>query len=149
MVIFGRGRPITTFRRLAVHTILLVDDNDDSRDIYRTLFELAGYRVLQAPDGRSALAQVGAQRPDLILLNLLMPELDGHGVLEELRARPETEDILCLVFTGDARFEQLGNAVQSGADAFLTKPAEPRAVLDFVEALLSERGYREGPEASG
>ncbi len=132
-----------------MRTILLADDNEDSREIYRTLFEVAGYRVIQAPNGAAALSLVGTDRPDLILLNLLMPEVDGHGVLEELRGRPETEDIPCLVFTGDARFEQLGRAVQSGADAFLTKPAEPRAVLRFVEELLRERGYGEGSGVPG
>ena len=131
-----------------MRTILLADDNEDSREIYRTLFEVAGYRVLQAPDGLAVLTLLGEERPDLILLNLLMPELDGHGVLEELRDDPETQDIPCLVFTGDARFEQLGRAVQSGADAFLTKPAEPRAVLRFVEDLLREQGYAEGQEAT-
>ena len=130
-------------------TILLADDNDDSREIYRTLFEVAGYRVLEAANGVAALDVVEAEVPDVIMLNLVMPHLDGHGVLEELRAQPHTEDIPCLVFTGDARFEQMGRAVHSGADAFLTKPAEPREVLQFVEQLLRERGHGEGPEAIG
>jgi CheY-like chemotaxis protein len=125
--------------------ILLADDNDDSRDIYRTLFESAGYRVIEAENGRVALDLVEAELPDLVMLNLRMPVVDGHGVLEELRARPHTEDIPCLVFTGDARFEEMGKSVHRGADAFLTKPAEPRDVLDMVERLLSERG--EGPVA--
>ena len=104
-------------------TILLADDNDDSREIYRAFFEDAGHRVLEAES--------------------------GLVVLERLRARPHTEDIPCLVFTGDARFEALGKAVHRGADAFLTKPAEPRAVLQFVEELLRERGHGEGPAARG
>jgi two-component system alkaline phosphatase synthesis response regulator PhoP/two-component system response regulator VicR len=68
-----------------------------------------------------------------------MPLRDGHAVLEELRAQPRTEDIPCLVFTGDARFERLGKSVHRGADTFLTKPAEPREVLGLVEQLLGER----------
>ncbi len=121
-------------------TILLADDNEDSREIYRTLFEIAGYRVLLAGDGRAVLEVVARDKPDLILLNLLMPELDGHGVLTELRGDPETEDIPCLVFTGDARFATLGRAMKNGADAFLTKPAEPMTVLRFVRELLGPRG---------
>jgi CheY-like chemotaxis protein len=117
-------------------TILLGDDNDDSRDIYKTLFEYAGYRVLQAPDGLGVLAAVRSDRPDLVLLNVHMPQLDGHGVLQELRADPDTEDLICLVFTGDARYEQLGQSVLSGADGFIAKPAEPSAVLRFVQDLL-------------
>jgi CheY-like chemotaxis protein len=121
-------------------TILLADDNEDSREIYRTLFEMAGYRVLLAGDGRAVLAVVEKEKPDLILLNLLMPELDGHGVLTQLRADPETEEIPCLVFTGDARFATLGRAMKNGADAFPTKPAEPMTVLRFVQELLGPRG---------
>ena len=125
-------------------TIMLADDNEDSREIYRTLFEIAGYRVLLAGDGRAVLTLLEKEKPDLILLNLLMPELDGHGVLTELRANPETEDIPCLVFTGDARFATLGRAMKNGADAFLTKPAEPMMVLRFVQELLGTRD-QEGP----
>jgi CRP/FNR family transcriptional regulator, cyclic AMP receptor protein len=128
-------------------TILLADDNDDSRDIYRTLLEYEGYRVIEAHNGRVALDLLEVEVPDLIMLNLVMPLVDGHGVLEEMRARPHMEEIPCLVFTGDARFEQMGKSVHSGADAFLTKPAEPRAVLGLVEQLLGER--REGSEAGG
>jgi CRP/FNR family transcriptional regulator, cyclic AMP receptor protein len=122
-----------------MRTLLIADDNEDSRDLYRTLFEVAGYRVLTAADGLAALSLLIVERPHLILLNLHMPELDGHGVLRRVREDPATEDIPCLVFTGDARFEQLGEAMKSGADAFLTKPAEPRAVLNFVENLLREQ----------
>jgi twitching motility two-component system response regulator PilH len=129
-------------------TILLADDNEDSREIYRTLFEVAGYRVTEAADGLQVLDQVAQHPPDVIMLNLRMPQLDGHGVLEELRSQPDTEDIPCLVFTGDARFEQLGQSMRSGADAFLTKPAEPRAVLHFIQQLLRERGL-EGDSPAG
>jgi hypothetical protein len=80
------GGPFSLMRELhAGHlgsaTILLADDNEDSREIYRTLFEMAGYRVMVAGDGRTVLTLVEGEKPDLILLNLLMPELDGHGVL--------------------------------------------------------------------
>jgi two-component system alkaline phosphatase synthesis response regulator PhoP/two-component system response regulator VicR len=77
-----------------------------------------------------------------------MPELDGHGVLEELRGDPDTEEIPCLVFTGDARFVTLGRVMRSGADAFLTKPAEPMTVLRFVRDLLREGG-QEGTPVTG
>jgi CheY-like chemotaxis protein len=128
-------------------TILLADDNEDSREIYRTLLEVAGFRVLLASDGLHVLALVGQEKPDLIMLNLIMPELDGHGVLQELRGDPDTEEIPCLVFTGDARFATLGRAMQNGADAFLTKPAEPLTVLRFIQDLIGERGQEGTPVA--
>jgi CheY-like chemotaxis protein len=129
-------------------TILLADDNEDSREIYRTLFEVAGFRVLLAGDGLSVLELVGEEKPDLILLNLIMPELDGHAVLQELRDDPATEEIPCLVFTGDARFATLGRAMKAGADGFLTKPAEPMTVLRFVRDLLLP-GDQEGTPVTG
>jgi CheY-like chemotaxis protein len=124
-----------------VRTILIADDNEDSRDVYQTIFEASGFRVLAAENGLAALKLLESETPHLILLNLFMPECDGHEVLRRVRAHPEMEHIPCLVFTGDARFEQLGRAMQSGADAFLTKPAEPKAVLRFVEELLKERRF--------
>jgi CheY-like chemotaxis protein len=124
-----------------MQTILIADDNEDSRDVYKTIFEASGFRVISAENGLAALALLEAEKPHLILLNLYMPELDGHEVLRRVRAHPDTQHIPCLVFTGDARFEQLGQAMQSGADAFLTKPAEPKAVLRFVEELLKERRF--------
>jgi CheY-like chemotaxis protein len=137
---FSPDPPKTSGPARPVWTILLADDNEDSRDVFTTFFEVAGYRVLHAADGLGVLTVVSTDRPDVILLNLHMPELDGHGVLEELRAHPETENLPCLVLTGDARYEQLGRSVQNGADGFLTKPVEPSAVVRFVEDFLTRRG---------
>lgn len=127
----------------AMPTILLADDNADSRDIYRTLFTVSGYDVLEAEDGMRAVAMSADRQPDIILLNLRMPNLDGYGVLQELRSRAATENIPCIVFTGDVRYEQMGRAVMEGADAFLSKPAEPREVLRFVQEVLRDRA--QGP----
>src|SRR5688572_19253764 len=147
-LMFATDSPDTSGSARPVWTILLADDNEDSRDIYTTIFEVAGYRVLHAADGLAVLTVVSTDPPDVILLNLHMPELDGHGVLEELRAHPETEDLPCLVFTGDARYEQLGRSVQNGADGFLTKPVEPKAVVRFVDDFLTRRGPNGRPETA-
>lgn len=117
-------------------TVLLADDNDDSREIYGTLLTHEGYRVLEARDGKEAVRLSLAESPDLLLLNLLMPEIDGLGVLERLRSEPKTEDLPCVCLTGDARMERMGQAMMRGADAFLTKPAEPRDVLKTIRAML-------------
>ena len=118
--------------------ILLADDNRDSREIYGTLFEHSGYRVVTAGDGPDAVRVAREERPDVVLLNLFMPGMSGHEVLAELRSDPETEAMRCLMITGDARPEQMGEALIRGADAFLTKPVEPRQVLELVEQILSE-----------
>ena len=119
-------------------TILLVDDDQDARAIFGTLFELEGYQVLHAHDGPTAVEVVRNNRPDVVLLNLVMPRMSGYQVLRTIRAEEETSETLCLLFTGDARPEQMGTALMHGADGFVTKPAEPRAVLTLVQQLLEE-----------
>ncbi len=119
-------------------TILLVDDDHDARTIFGTLFELEGYEVLHAHDGPTAVEVVRSNRPDVVLLNLVMPRMSGYQVLRTIRAEEGTCEIPCLLFTGDARPEQMGTALMHGADGFVTKPAEPRAVLSLVQRLLEE-----------
>lgn len=121
-------------------TVLLADDNDDSREIYGTLLAHEGFHVLEARNGKEAVRLSREERPDLLLLNLLMPEIDGLGVLDLLRSDPETCEMPCVCLTGDARLERMGEAVMRGADAFLTKPAEPRDVLDTIRAVLGVEG---------
>ena len=119
-------------------TILLVDDDHDARAIFGTLFELEGFEVLHAHDGPTAVEVVRNSRPDVVLLNLVMPRMSGYQVLRTIRAEEGSSEIPCLLFTGDARPEQMGTALMHGADGFVTKPAEPRAVLSLVQQLLEE-----------
>ena len=119
-------------------TILLVDDDYDARTIFGTLFELEGFDVLHACDGAHAVEVARNNPPDLVMLNLVMPRMSGYQVLKTLRAHDETAEVPCVLFTGDARPEQMGTALMHGADGFVTKPAEPRAVLHLVQQLLRE-----------
>lgn len=134
------GVPPNGMPDVAAVTILLADDNDDSREIYGTLLTHEGFEVLEARDGEEAVRVSRERRPDVLVLNLLMPELDGLGVLERLRSDPETSAMPCICLTGDARMERMGQAVMKGADAFITKPAEPREVLATIRAVLGEEG---------
>lgn len=134
----GDGRTRNGSPDAPTHTVLLADDNDDSREIYGTLLTHEGFRVLEARNGAEAIRLSLEERPDLVLLNLLMPEVDGLGVLERLRGDPETSEVPCVCLTGDARMERMGQAMKRGADAFLTKPAEPRHVLKTIRAVLGE-----------
>lgn len=118
--------------------ILLADDNVDSREIYGTLFEHCGYDVIMAGDGPTAVEVAIESQPDIMLLNLFLPGMSGHEVLKALRSNPRTESLCCLMLTGDARPEQMGEALVRGADAYLTKPVEPREVLEIVEGMLAD-----------
>lgn len=118
--------------------ILLADDHADSREIFKAFLDFMGYEVVEAENGERTLEKVRMDRPDLLLLNLHMPEISGHEVLQSLRDDPETEDLPCLVLTGDARYEQMGRALAGGADFYMTKPAEPREVGEAVATLLGD-----------
>jgi CheY-like chemotaxis protein len=119
-------------------SILLVDDDQDARTIFATLFEAMGFEVLHAGDGLAAVQVVRDRHPDLVLLNLFLPRMSGYQVLRTLRAEQASAAIPCLLFTGDARYEQMGRALIHGADGFVTKPAKPRTVLHMVRSLLGE-----------
>jgi DNA-binding response OmpR family regulator len=118
--------------------ILLADDDHDARLIFGSLFEFEGFDVLHAWDGPTALKVIREGEPDLVLLNLFLPHMSGHQVLQTIRADGATATLPCLLMTGDARLEQMGMALINGADGYVTKPAEPTAVLRLVKHLLQE-----------
>ena len=121
-----------------MHTVLLVDDNDDNRTIYRTILEHTGYRVLQCPDGRSALECVRAESPDLVLMDISMPGLDGWEVTRILKADPSTSGIPVLALTARAMPEDRVRGQTAGFETYLTKPIEPRQVLEEVKRVLGD-----------
>ena len=126
-----------------MRTVLLVDDNDDNQIIYRTILEHAGYRVLDCPDGRSALECVRAESPDLVLMDISMPDLDGWEATRILKADPKTNSIPILALTARAMPEDRVRGQKAGFKTYLTKPIEPRQVLEEVKRVLGD------PQPSG
>ena len=111
--------------------ILVVDDDRSICQLYRTALTLSGFSVEVAADGFGALLKIDAQKPDLIVLDLQMPRVDGLSVLDELRANTDTEEIPVVVVTGaDHR------RAASQATAVLTKPCEPEALISVIEHHL-------------
>jgi CheY-like chemotaxis protein len=128
-----------TPRRAAVpsaRTILVVDDDDDIRSLLRAMIERGPHRVLEAADGAEALGVIRRARPDLVVLDVNMPELDGPEVCRRVRADAATRDLPVLVLTAAARDEERRRALAAGADGFLTKPFSPLALLDLIDAHL-------------
>ncbi len=124
-------------RRVAGGKVLLVDDEDQLRKVMRDLLERDGYEVSEASDGVEALDQVDRHAPDIIVLDLNLPGLDGYGVLSHLRSRPVTEDIPVVVLTARGDEDAEVRVFELGADDFLSKPFRARALSARLQAVLS------------
>src|SRR5512142_2913046 len=116
-------------------TILVVDDDVDARRIARSWLEGAGRRVLEAGDGRECLDVARADQPDMILLDLVLPDVDGWEAARALRADPATAGIPILGLTGLAFPVLRKRAVEAGCDVVLTKPVSPTRLLQEIDSL--------------
>jgi CheY-like chemotaxis protein len=119
--------------------VLLVDDEDSLRKVMRDLLERDGYVVTEARDGVQALDQVDRVGPDIIVLDLNLPGLDGYGVLSHLRSRPATANIPVIVLTAKGDEDNEVRVFELGANDFLTKPFRARALSARLEAVLGRR----------
>src|SRR5438094_5772853 len=121
--------------------VLLVDDEDSLRKVMKELLEREGYEVADARDGVQALDQVDRMGPDIIVLDLNLPGLDGYGVLSHLRSRPATAGIPVIVLTAKGDEDNEVRVFELGADDFLTKPFRARALSARLEAVLGRRRH--------
>ena len=117
-------------------TILLVEDNEDNRIIYATVLRHVGYDVIEAHDGVQAIALARSARPDLILMDISIPEIDGWEATRILREGEETRSIPIIALTAHALQDDREKAVKLGFTSYLAKPVEPRAVVAEVRRWL-------------
>jgi len=129
------------------HKILAVDDERHIVRLVEVNLARAGYQVVTAFDGREALEKVKSERPDLIVLDVMMPYMDGFEVLNVLKKDPETKDIPVIMLTAKAQDADVFRGWQSGVDTYLTKPFNPLELLTFVKRILQSR--EQPPEESG
>lgn len=122
--------------------ILLADDNADMRRYVRRLLR-EHYEVIAVPDGEAALESVIAERPDLVITDVMMPRLDGFGLLRELRGDPATRDIPVILLSARAGEEARVEGIEQGADDYLIKPFNARDLLARVKTLLDRRQANE------
>lgn len=116
--------------------ILVADDNPASRELIREVLEMSGYDVLEASDGREAVHQARNGAPDLVLVDIQMPRLDGYGVLRELRADPRLSDMPVVALTAFAMQGDRERAMDAGFDGYITKPVEIAALRQEVKRFL-------------
>lgn len=111
-------------------TVLVAEDHLDSRDAMRALLEAFGYQVIVATNGREAVELATSHRPDLVLMDIMMPELDGFEATRELRKDPELEGMPIIAVTAMEGAHQL--AIQAGANDFVRKPVDIRGLIAKV-----------------
>lgn len=120
-------------------TVLIIEDNDDIRESTGEILELAGYHVYQAPEGKTGVELAIKHLPDVILCDIMMPELDGFGVLFMLSKHPQASTIPFIFLTAKAERADMRKAMELGADDYLTKPFDDIELLNAIETRLKKR----------
>ena len=119
-------------------TVLLVDDEPNIVLSLQFLIEQAGYQALVARDGEAALRAVEEHKPDLVLLDVMLPKRDGFDVCETIRAKPEWNDIRIVMLTAKGRDSEREKGLALGADAYITKPFSTREAMDQIKRFLDD-----------
>lgn len=118
--------------------ILIIEDNDDIRESTAEILALANYEVFQASNGKQGVELAGRLLPDLILCDIMMPELDGYGVLHLLGKNPQTSTIPFIFLTAKAERQDMRRGMEMGADDYLTKPFDEVELFNAIESRLKK-----------
>ena len=118
------------------HKILIVEDQEDNRTILRDLLGHAGFEVLEAVNGIEGIKAAVRERPDLILMDIQMPEMDGYEAARRIKAEPNAANIPIIAVTSFALSGDEQKARAAGCDDYVTKPFSPRAILEIVKHWL-------------
>jgi CheY-like chemotaxis protein len=121
-----------------VPMILLVDDFPDNREMYAEFLTFSGLRIEQADDGHEALEKAFALLPDLIVMDLSLPGVDGWEATRRLKADDRTRGIPVIALTGHALAGHSKGALEAGCDAFVTKPCLPERLLEVIQSMLAK-----------
>jgi len=122
--------------------VLIIDDEEDIRRIaYLSLGKVGGMDVLDADGGSEGLRKAESEKPDVILLDMMMPKMDGRATLAALRGNPSTSKIPVIFLTAKAMRSEVEQLMQIGATGVLTKPFDPMTLASQVRSILSENGH--------
>jgi two-component system cell cycle response regulator DivK len=117
--------------------VLVVDDFQDNREMYAEYLAFSGFRVIQAANGKEALDQAFANRPDIIIMDLSLPVMDGWEATRRLKADQRTNGIPVVALTGHAMQGHSKGALEAGCDAFVAKPCLPDQLVAEIRKMLS------------
>jgi sigma-B regulation protein RsbU (phosphoserine phosphatase) len=127
----------------AAHSVLVVDDTAANRRLYSGILGKAGFQVQTACDGLEALAQIQEERPSLVLLDFVMPRMDGVAVLRKMRADPRYARVPVVMLTSSASPDDVDDALEAGANDYITKPVNSRILLTRIKSLIQADHDRE------
>ncbi|HTV10371.1 MAG TPA: response regulator [Acidimicrobiales bacterium] len=119
-----------------MRTLLIVDDEDGVRTLVRMTLDSARYEIIEAADGRRALELAREHRPDLVLLDVMLPDMSGLEVCRQLKSQPELGSTTVIMLTARAQSSDVGDAEEAGANGYFTKPFSPLALTRKVEDVL-------------
>jgi CheY-like chemotaxis protein len=119
--------------------VLVVEDEPENRLLLDMILSAEGYQVFEVEDGPGALPAARDARPDIILLDVMMPGLNGYAVLEQLRADPDVGHTPVIMLTALAQRGDVERAVESGADGYVSKPFEPDELLQAMDKVVQAR----------
>ena len=120
-------------------TVLVVDDDPVIQKLLQVNFEMEGYSVITAGDGEEGLARAQAEHPDAIVLDVMMPKMDGLEVARRLKGDPVTEGIPIILLSAKAQQADIQAGTATGAEEYLTKPFDPLELLQRVGDLIARR----------
>jgi two-component system cell cycle response regulator DivK len=118
-------------------TILLVEDNPHNRKIFSGMLNHAGFRVVEAVDGNEAMSKVASEKPDLVLMDLSIPGIDGWECTRRIKGDPATKQVPVIALTAHAMRGDEERAREAGCDGYLSKPVSPKKVVEVVKKYLS------------
>lgn len=120
-------------------TIMVVDDEYMARDLLRLMLERAGYHVLEAVDGVDALTKVKETLPDLMILDVMMPNMDGFTVCRELRKQSQTAALPIIMLSAKTHASAIRDGMEAGANRYLPKPISSKDLIKNIKEVLSEK----------
>ena len=126
--------------------VLVVDDFEDNREMFAEFLELSGFRVTQAANGQEAIDRAEADMPDVVVMDLSLPVVDGWEATRRLKANPRTASIPVLALSGHTSAREEEEALHVGCVALLTKPCLPDVLVSQIRRVLVEHGRGGAPE---
>jgi len=119
-------------------TVLVIDDDPVILELLRVNFEIEGFDVICAKDGEEGLARAHAERPDVVISDVMMPKRDGLQLLSDLKGDPDTSDLPVILLSAKAHRSEVQHGLDMGADDYITKPFDPLELIDRLNAVMTK-----------